>query len=169
MRFIRKRIRKNIRKKENLELELYDSCITLKNLAIVKGTKPFSGEFLYTMLMENATRLKPIYREMLLLYRQGRDEEAFEYFSEAVGTKAGRNFCAILAKLEQINPAELVEQMEVFQNMMAERRMTHALKIAQRNSIVTTIWSGATIFALLINFAVVAVFTDTLLILKNIF
>lgn len=160
---------KYIRKKENLELELYDSCITLKNLAIVNGSKPFSGDFLYTMLMENATRLKPIYREMLLLYRQGRDEEAFEYFSKAVGTKAGRNFCVILAKLEQINPAELIEQMEVFQNMMAEKRMTQALKIAQRNSLITTIWSGATVFSLLINFAVVAVFTDTLIMLKNVF
>ena len=79
-------------KKEILELELYDSCITLKNLAIVNGAKPFSGEFLYTMLMENAVKLKPIYREMLLMYRQGRDEEAFRYFADAVNTKAGRNF-----------------------------------------------------------------------------
>ncbi len=156
-------------KKEILELELYDSCITLKNLAIVNGAKPFSGEFLYTMLMENAVRLKPIYREMLLLYRQGRDEEAFEYFSEAVGTKAGKTFGAILMKLEKINPAELIEQMEVFQNMMAEKRMTQAMKTTQRNSIITTIWSSATVFALLINFAVVAVFMDALHMLGSIF
>ncbi len=156
-------------KKEILELELYDSCITLKNLAIVNGAKPFSGEFLYTMLMENAVRLKPIYREMLLLYRQGRDEEAFEYFSEAVGTKAGKTFGAILMKLEKINPAELIEQMEVFQNMMAEKRMTQAIKTAQRNSIITTIWSSATVFALLINFAVVAVFMDALNMLRSVF
>lgn len=156
-------------KKEILELELYDSCITLKNLAIVNGAKPFSGEFLYTMLMENAVKLKPIYREMLLMYRQGRDEEAFTYFADAVGTKAGKTFGAILAKIERINPAELIEQMEVFQNMMAEKRMTQAIRTAQKNSIITTIWSSATVFALLINFAVVAVFMDTLNLLKNIF
>lgn len=156
-------------KKEVLELELYDSCITLKNLAIVNGAKPFSGEFLYTTLMENAVKLKPVYREMLLLYRQGRDEEAFDYFADTVGTKAGKTFGAILAKIERINPAELIEQMEVFQNMMAEKRMTQAIRTAQRNSIITTIWSSATVFALLINFAVVAVFMDTLNLLKNIF
>lgn len=156
-------------KKEILELELYDSCITLKNLAIVNGAKPFSGEFLYTMLMENAVKLKPIYREMLLMYRQGRDDEAFTYFADAVGTKAGKTFGAILAKIERINPAELIEQMEVFQNMMAEKRMTQAIRTAQKNSIITTIWSSATVFALLINFAVVAVFMDTLNLLKNIF
>lgn len=156
-------------KKEVLELELYDSCITLKNLAIVNGAKPFSGEFLYTMLMENAVKLKPVYREMLLMYRQGRDEEAFAYFANAVGTKAGKTFGAILAKVERINPAELIEQMEVFQNMMAEKRMTQAIRTAQRNSVIITIWSSATVFALLINFAVVAVFMDTLNLLKNIF
>ena len=156
-------------KKEILELELYDSCITLKNLAIVNGAKPFSGEFLYTMLMENAVKLKPIYREMLLMYRQGRDKEAFDYFADTVGTKAGKTFGAILAKIERINPAELIEQMEVFQNMMAEKRMTQAIRTAQKNSIITTIWSSATVFALLINFAVVAVFMDTLNLLKNIF
>lgn len=156
-------------KKEILELELYDSCITLKNLAIVNGAKPFSGEFLYTMLMENAVKLKPVYREMLLLYRQGRDKEAFDYFADTVGTKAGKTFGAILAKIERINPAELIEQMEVFQNMMAEKRMTQAIRTAQKNSIITTIWSSATVFALLINFAVVAVFMDTLNLLKNIF
>ena len=156
-------------KKENLELELYDSCLTLKNLSIVSGSKPFSGEFIYGMLMENAFRLRPVYREMLLLYRQGRDEEAFSYFAEAVGTKAGKNFAAILSKVEKTNPKQLVEQMEVFQNMMAEKRMTQAMKIAQRNSVLTTVWSTATDFAFLINFAVVAVFLDTLTMLKTVF
>ena len=119
--------------------------------------------------MENAVKLKPIYREMLLMYRQGRDEEAFRYFADAVNTKAGRNFAAILTKVEKINPSELIEQMEVFQNMIAEKRMTQALKTAQRNSVITTIWSSATVFSLLINFVVVAVFMDTLNMLKNFF
>ncbi len=156
-------------RKEKLELELYDSCLTLKNLAIAGAARPFSAEFIYQMLMENSVKLKPVYRRMLFLYRQGRDAEAFEYFSEAIGTKAGKNFAAILDKLDKINPAELTEQMEVFQNMMAERRMTEAIKTAQRNSLITTIWSTATVFALIINFAVVAVFLDTLNMLTTIF
>lgn len=156
-------------KKEKLELELYDSCLTLKNLAAASGSHPFSGEFIYEMLMENSVKLKPVYREMLFLYRQGRDDEAFEFFASAIGTKAGKNFAAILYKLDKINPAQLTEQMEVFQSMMAERRMTQAIKIAQRNSLITTLWSAATVFALLINFAVVAVFMDTLNMLTTIF
>lgn len=53
--------------------------------------------------------------------------------------------------------------------MIAEKRMTQALKTAQRNSVITTIWSSATVFSLLINFVVVAVFMDTLNMLKNFF
>lgn len=156
-------------KKEKLEAELYDSCLTLKNMAIANGARPLSGEFIYGLMMENSVRLRPVYREMLLLYRQGRDEEAYTYFAEAIGTKAGKNFASILAKAEKINPLQLVEQMEVFQNMMAEKRMTQAIKTAQRNSIITTVWSTATVFALIINFAVVAVFMDTLNMLATIF
>ena len=133
------------------------------------GQNLFRVSFCILMLMENAVKLKPIYREMLLMYRQGRDEEAFRYFANAVNTKAGRNFAAILTKVEKINPSELIEQMEVFQNMIAEKRMTQALKTAQRNSVITTIWSSATVFSLLINFVVVAVFMDTLNMLKNFF
>ena len=119
--------------------------------------------------MENSGRLRPVYEEMLTLYRGGRDKDAFEVFAERTGTRNGRNFAAILAKLDRINPAELVKQMEVFQNVMAEARMTAALKSAQRRSIIVTVWATAAVFALLINFTVVVVFLDALTMLENLF
>lgn len=149
--------------------ELYGSVITLKNLAIVQKERPFSADYIYEALMENSGRLRPVYEEMLTLYRGGRDKDAFEVFAERTGTRNGRNFAAILAKLDRINPAELVKQMEVFQNVMAEARMTEALKSAQRRSIIVTVWAAAAVFALLINFAVVVVFLDALTMLENLF
>ena len=119
--------------------------------------------------MENSSSLKPVYEEMISLYRSGRDEEAFRVFGERTGSRTGRNFAAILSKLDKINPAELVKQMEVFQNVMAEERMTAALKSAQRNSIIATMWATAAMFALLINFAVVVVFLDALATLESLF
>ena len=59
--------------------------------------------------------------------------------------------------------------MEVFQNIMAEERMTEAVKTAQRNSVLITAWASASVFALLINFAVVVVFMDTLGMLEHLF
>ena len=106
--------------------------------------------------------LRPAYEELITLYRGGRDEEAFRTFAERVGSRAGRSFASVLSKLDRINPSETVKQMEVLQNMMAEERMTAAVRNAQRNSVLVTAWASASIFALLINFAVVVVFMDTL-------
>ena len=154
---------------KNIEKELYSSVITLKNLAIVQEKRPLSADFIFQALMENSSSLKPVYEEMISLYRSGRDEEAFRVFGERTGSRTGRNFAAILSKLDKINPAELVKQMEVFQNVMAEERMTAALKSAQRNSIIATMWATAAMFALLINFAVVVVFLDALATLESLF
>ena len=144
------------------EGELYDSCIILKNLAIVKQQKSLSADAIYEMLLRHAVRLRPAYAGMLSLYRGGQDQEAFEFFAEAVGTKAGKTFASILSKLDEINPAELTTQMRVFQNMMIEKRV-------QRNSLLITLWSSAAIFAMLINFTVVVVFLQTLDTLQTLF
>lgn len=149
--------------------ELYDSCIILKNLAIMQREKPLSADTILEILMNNSGRLKPIYGQMLIMYRSGKDQEAFSFFSETIGTKAGKNFGTILAKLNQINPVELVPQIEIFQNMMGEKRMTYAIKRARRNSWLTTFWATLTIFALMINFIVVVVLLNTLTMLEDIF
>lgn len=119
--------------------------------------------------MENSSALRPAYEEMIALYRNGRDEEAFRRFAERTGNRAGRNFASVLSKLDRINPSEIIKQMEVLQNMMAEERMTAAVRAAQRNSILVTAWASASVFALLVNFAVVVVFLDTLGMLEHLF
>lgn len=53
--------------------------------------------------------------------------------------------------------------------MMAERRVTQAMKRVQRNSLMITLWSSAAIFAMLINFTVVVVFLQTLETLQTLF
>lgn len=159
----------HLRRAGVIDGELYGSVITLKNLALVQKEKPLSADFIFEALMENSAALRPAYEELITLYRNGRDEEAFRAFSKRVGSRAGRNFASVLSKLDRINPSETVKQMEVFQNMMAEERMTAAVRKAQRNSVLVTAWASASIFALLINFAVVVVFTDTLGMLGHLF
>lgn len=159
----------SLRKKAAIDSELYGSAITLKNLALVQKEKPLSADYIFEALMDNSTVLKPAYEELITLYRNGRDEEAFKYFGDRIGSRYGRNFASILSKIDKINPAEMVQQMEVFQNIMAEERMTEAVKTAQRNSVLITAWASASVFALLINFAVVVVFMDTLGMLEHLF
>ena len=81
----------------------------------------------------------------------------------------GRNFASILEKIDQINPSELIGQMEIFQNMMIETHMTEAEKDIENKSIIVTACSTITMFSLMINFTVVVVFLDTISTLTNLF
>lgn len=152
-----------------MEKELYGSIITLKNLAIVYRDRPVSADVIFEALMENTTVLKPLYEEMLSLHRSGNYEDAYSYFAEKTGSRAGRNFAIILSKMDKLNPAETIRQIEVFQNMMMEQRMTAAIKAAQRSSVIVTVWAAAGMFALLVNFAAVVVFMDALAMLGQLF
>lgn len=167
----KERVSKFIIKKNSFyhDRELFSSSVILKNLSLVRRETPLSADYIYENLMKNSSLLKPMYSEILTLYRSGRDEEAFRVPVTFIGTKAARQFAMILSKLEKLNPAELTEQMEVFQKMMIESRMTFALKRTQRNSLIITAMSAASVFILLINFAVVVVFMDAINILNTIF
>jgi len=166
---LRAKAEKNITGQKWINQELYASGITLKNLAIVKKENPLSAEYIFEALTNNSNYLRPVYQEMLGLYRSGRDEEAFMVFSEKTGTKAGQHFSMILSKLDKINPSELIDQMDVFLKMMEEIRMTEKMKEIERKSILGTLISTLVIFALLINFTVVVVFLGMIDELNNLF
>lgn len=155
--------------KDELDKDLFKSSIILKNLSLVRRETPFSADYMYEKLMENSTVLRPIYGQMMSLYRNKRDVEAFKIIPMIVGTKASKNFAIILSKLDALNPSEMESQMDLFQKSMMESRMTFAIKRVQRNSVILTTMATATIFALLLNFVVVVVFMSTLEMLNNVF
>ena len=156
-----------VKKKRTIpDRELFKSSVILKNLSLVRKEAPMSADYIYEKLAENSGYLKPMYSQMLALYRSGRDKEAFKLPAKVIGTKAAGNFALILSKLDKLNPAELVEQMNIFQSSMIEKQVTYAVK---RTSVVITALSALSVFALLINFVVVVVFMDSLKMLSSIF
>lgn len=156
-------------KQRNLDQEIFDGSMLLKNLAIVEKERAFSADYLYERLLENSRLLKPVYGEMLSLYRSGRDADAFEVLTRRCQTRAARNFSMVLAKVGQINPEALVEQMEVFQEMMSQQRITADMQKLQRSSLITTIMAACVVFVMLIDFAVVVVFLHTMDLVSAVF
>ncbi len=152
-----------------LDRELFNSSIILKNLALVKRETPLSGDYMIESLMQNSSLLRNVYGEILIMYRNGRDEDAFKILAMSIGTKASNHFAIILARLDKMNPAELEEQMNIFQKSMMEERMTYSVKRVQRNSMILTTLSTVTVFLLLLNFVVVVVFMNTIESLNNLF
>ena len=154
---------------KKLDPEIYNSGLLLKNLALARKEDAFSADYLYEKLMEHSEKLRPVYAEMLALYRAGKDREAFRLVAERCPTRAGRNFSLVLEKAGVIRPDELVEQMEVFQEMIRQQKMTEDIRKVQRNSLITTIMATAVVFLLVIDFAVVVVFMHTMTMLEFVF
>lgn len=87
---------------------------------------------------------------------------AFKYFAERLDTKHGRSFAMLLSKMDKIDPAELVPQIDIFIGVIREVRTTEAMKAADRRSALCTFLAASACFAVLIDFLVVVVFMDTL-------
>lgn len=119
--------------------------------------------------MENSKKLKPIYQDVLSMYRAGYEREAFDIFGTKVGGRGGKSFASMLYKLNKINPSELVVQMNVLEEYISEQKMTLAYRKAQRNSMITTLWATVGVFALIVNFVVVVVLLETMEMLRFIF
>ncbi len=155
-------------RRKRLDRDLYTCCVVLKNLAIVQKSSPLSADVMLEKLAKCASReLKPIFWSMLSMYRTGKGEQAFRYFAAAVGTPAGRTAAGIFSKLDRINPAELLEQTEALIDAMKERRVTQGHIQAQRNGVITMALATATIMIAMLDFLVVVVYMDLMLMLSQ--
>lgn len=157
------------KRKSSLDNELFNGSVILKNLSLVQKESPLSADYMYEKLMENSFFLRPMYRQMITIFRSRNKEAAYKVLPMTVGTRASKNFAIILSKLETLNPSELERQMEAFQKSMMENKMTYAVKRVQRNSLILTVLSTATVFVLLLNFVVVVVFLNTIETLNSLF
>ena len=154
---------------EDAEKDLYHSAILLKNMAIVRKDYPVSLDYMLEELSKGAGKLKPVFQDTLNIYRSGRYDEAFSYFSGAVSSVHAAAFASILSKMDKINPFELVSQLDVFISVIKEARITVAMKQAERRSLVVTGFATASELLCMVNFCVVVVFLDMLAKLRFIF
>lgn len=153
----------------NFEIEVFQGCVILKNLSIVQKDIPLSVDYILEELRDNSKFLKHTYERIISQWRMGKDESAFEVLRLKLPTRAGNNFIMILEKIDKVNPAELTSAMNAFEETFSAERVTKALKNTERKAMVTTLAATACFFAVLMNFAVVIVFMNTLLILNQVF
>ena len=149
---------------DRIEQELLNSCLMGKNLAIIYAGKPMSADYIIEELMRSSKLLKPVYAEILSEYK-----EAFEILYSRVPVKAAKSFSMILSKIDMINPAELSEYMDSFEEMLADQRLTKGIQNAEKQSLIVNITVTLSIFALLMNFTVTVIFSKAQLLLSDIF
>ena len=155
--------------RERMEREIFNSCIILKNLAMVRRDMPMSADFILEQLMESSHFLRSIYADILSAYRTDGSEKAFQILSERVPLKSAKNFSMVLSRIDQINPAEMIGHMAAFEETLLAERLTKGMTRAEKKSMLMTMAAAITVFAILLNFTVVVVFMDALRALEQIF
>lgn len=155
--------------KKNMELEIFQQCMFLRNLAILQNQKEMSGDYIFETLAKNNLVMKPIYMDMLRLYRTGQEEEAFDLVRRRIGGRLGANYSRLLEKLDSLTPAEMLSQISSFQETIRERRISANAKQVESHSIIATLFATIVIFAILLNFTVVVVMMDTIRMIKESF
>ena len=150
------------RRSEELERELYNSVTLLKNIAIAQEGEPLSADTIMEKLMENAKKLKPVFADMLQVYRQGDKTKALRRFAMSIGTRNASTFAQTLEKIDKTSPAELRLQITSLQETMADERFTSGLEKAESKG--TTLFGLATVaaFVCLLNFLFVCVLIDAM-------
>ena len=75
----------------------------------------------------------------------------------------------ILSKIDMINPVELSEYMDSFEETLADQRLTKGIQSAEKQSLIVNITVTLSIFALLMNFTVTVIFSKAQVLLSDIF
>ena len=148
-------------RRKKFDRGLYTCCVVLRNLAIVQKSAPLSADQILERIARCASKeLQPLFWSMLSMYRTGKADQAFRTFAASVGTPAGRASAGIFAKLDSINPAELLEQTTALIDAMREARVTAGHIRAQRSGVITMALATATIMTAMLDFLVVVVYMD---------
>jgi hypothetical protein len=148
--------------RQKKDVEVFRAITQLKNLAISQKDKPLGADFMIEQLSRFAVITKPIFSQTISLWRMGKEDEACDYFADEIDTKLGREFANILRELDEINPVELVDQLELFQNHIKEERVTNRLKKQEMISNILFMPIVATAFVIMLNFVVIVVWMDAL-------
>lgn len=151
--------------RESMEQELFASCLILRNLAIIQKDKPLSLDHMLEELMDASDALRSVYEDVLFRWRSGQGNQSFSAFEERIGTKTAEHFAFLLSGMDRINPAEMITALDTFEETYSGERITAAMRRASRKSFLITAFATASVFAVLMNFAVVVVFMDMMRIL----
>lgn len=111
-------------REHKIDREIFESITFLRNIASIDKGRKYSSDTIIEKLSEHDGLLRPIFIRMLNLLRVNKPKEAAEFFSEKVGTRAGKDFAVLLIKWDQLNPLELVETLLSYEKSMKSMRIT---------------------------------------------
>ncbi len=145
-------------KKEKLERELSESLAYIKNLVVLGRGKSISSDLLLTELSDVTTLLSPVYLDMAHWLHLNEKERAAACLYSRIESGFAREIGMFLAGWEDIEPAELLSSVELFQSALREERMTRQMMRDEAVSDLAYFPVVINCMAVLLNFIYVAYF-----------
>ncbi len=155
-------------KKKKIDQDIFYAMTRLKNLCYAQGSNAVSGGYLIELLLKDAEVTYYAFSKLLILWRLGNKQEACAFFSSELDTKMAYEFSNILLKLDDMQPTDMVHRLELYQHHIREERMTEELKLQEVISYILYMPIIASAFFIMLNFLVVVVIMDTMIMLQNI-
>jgi len=153
------RIIRNIRE-QSMDKEILEAIAFLRNLATLDRGKNSSSDYIIERLSEHNGILQSVYIKMLSQLRMNQPKEAAEYFSEKVGTTAGRDFAGLLIQWDRLEPSGLLETLLSYEKSIKAVRITYQKKRDEIVSELIYFPVVVNILVIFINFIYVAYFID---------
>lgn len=117
---------KDLKKKQDIELS--SIVIQLQNIAVSQEKTPTNLSSMLLRVVGFCNYTKVGFIKMISLIDQDRETEAKQAFINEVDTILGRDLAHILIQLDKLNPAKVVEQL----NLLEERIRNESLTIKNR-------------------------------------
>ena len=144
--------------RDKLERELAENLAYIKNLVVLGRGQSISTELLLTELSECSKLLSGTYLDMAHWLHTNRKDKAAECFSARFDNGFAKEIGQLLAGWEDIEPAELLSSVELYQSALREERQTRQLEKDEMISDLVYFPVVINCMAVLLNFIYVAYF-----------
>ena len=150
------------RKKRQLQMEneIYQSLILLKNMALLQKNAPKGGIYILEQLIPYTKLLSQPLQMMLHYMRLNRPEQALDAFCRLGDTKSAERFGRLLIRMDEIPPGDLQQTLELYRSNLREEALTREKQKNELQSDLVYIPVMGNVMLIFINFIYVAYYAQ---------
>lgn len=156
-------------KRDQYNEELYLAVSQMKNSFLVYKDRPPSSQKVLEEIKAYTNKTKPIFNRFISYWMLNEKKQAVEYFDKEIGTKEGKKLSQVFLKLDDLNPNDMREQLEAYQQIFRTERETKKKKKNEHKSNILFFCVIATALMIMVNYMIVGFFIDFMNDMKQIF
>lgn len=149
-------------RRERFNEELYLAVSQMKNSFLIKKDRPPSSQMVLEEVRRYTDKTRHIFNRFMSFWQMGEKDMAVDYFEKAIGTTEAKSLSQVFLKLDELNPAEMRQQLNAFQDIYRTQRETAKKRKNEHKSNFLFVLVIGTCLLLMVNFLGIAFFIDFL-------